>query len=136
MSGKKGSKICSYIDDVKLKTTDKPFHDILEFPITCTHIFFIYNRMALQNTKLLYLYSVLNSRVRLLVYAIRYWGKIKGLAGSTSAGNKLSNYALALLVLCYLQNVEPQVLPTIEQLSLLHGKLRIYFSVLHTYCPI
>ena len=32
--------------------------------------------MALQNTKLLYLYSVLNSRVRLLVYAIRYWGKV------------------------------------------------------------
>ena len=83
----------------------------------------IYNRMALQNTKLLYLFSVLNSRVRLLVYAIRYWGKIKGLAGSTSAGNKLSNYALTLLVLCYLQNTEPQVLPTIEQLSLLHGKL-------------
>ena len=79
--------------------------------------------MALQNTKLLYLYSVLNSRVRLLVYAIRYWGKVKGIAGSTNAtGNRLSNYTLTLLVLCYLQNVEPQVLPTIEQLSLLHGK--------------
>lgn len=93
-----------------------------EYVLTFTSIFLVYDRMALQNTKLLYLYSVLNSRVRLLVYAIRYWGKIKGLAGNTSAGNKISNYALTLLVLCYLQNVEPQVLPTIEQLSLLHGK--------------
>lgn len=80
------------------------------------------NKMALQNTKLLYLYSVLNSRVRLLVYAIRYWGKVKGIAGASNAtGNRLTNYTLTLLVLCYLQNVEPQVLPTIEQLSLLHG---------------
>ena len=94
--------------------------------VTRTLLYFLLfsNRMALQNTKLLYLYSVLNSRVRLLVYAIRYWGKVKGIAGALNAtGNRLSNYALTLLVLCYLQNVEPQVLPTIEQLSLLHGKL-------------
>ncbi|XP_060558381.1 speckle targeted PIP5K1A-regulated poly(A) polymerase-like [Ruditapes philippinarum] len=79
------------------------------------------NKLALQNTKLLYLFSVLNSRVRLLVYAIRYWGKVKGLAGNQKASTKLSNYALTLMVLNYLQNLDPPVLPTIEKLSQLHG---------------
>ncbi|XP_052792029.1 speckle targeted PIP5K1A-regulated poly(A) polymerase-like [Mya arenaria] len=79
------------------------------------------NKLALQNTKLLYLYSVLNSRVRLLVYAIRYWGKVKLVSGNNKASTKLSNYALTLMVLNYLQNTDPPVLPTIEKLSQLHG---------------
>ncbi|KAH3833034.1 hypothetical protein DPMN_106336 [Dreissena polymorpha] len=79
------------------------------------------NKLALQNTKLLYLYSVLNSRVRLLVYAIRYWAKVKQISGNNKASTKLSNYALTLMVMNYLQNVEPAVLPTIQSLSDLHG---------------
>ncbi|KAL4222247.1 Speckle targeted PIP5K1A-regulated poly(A) polymerase [Mactra antiquata] len=79
------------------------------------------NKLALQNTKLLYLYSVLNSRVRLLVYAIRYWAKVKQIAGNQKASTKLSNYALSLMVLNYLQTIDPPVLPTIEKLAELHG---------------
>ncbi|KAL3835818.1 hypothetical protein ACJMK2_021289 [Sinanodonta woodiana] len=81
------------------------------------------NGLALQNTKLLYLYSILNPRVRLLIYAIRYWGKVKDIAGNPNSGPRLSNYALTLMVLSYLTTCNPPALPSVEQLSQLHGQL-------------
>ena len=85
-------------------------------------MFYPLHRLAVRNTELLNYYANMDQRVRALIYAIRHWGKVRQLAGSVRAGPRLSNYALSLMVVYYLQTTNPPVLPTVDQLREGEGK--------------
>ncbi|KAJ8307543.1 hypothetical protein KUTeg_015627 [Tegillarca granosa] len=85
-------------------------------------------KLALQNTRLLQTYSLFDQRVKPLIYAVRYWAKVKGLAGNPKAGNQLSNYALTWMVLYYLMNTKPSLVPTVEYLASLCGNDRTWID--------
>ena len=69
-------------------------------------------RMVFQNTGLLILYSHLDPRLRPLVYTIRRWAEMKQLAGDMA----FTKYALTMLIVFFLYQIQPAVLPTPEQI--------------------
>ncbi|RUS92208.1 hypothetical protein EGW08_000061 [Elysia chlorotica] len=74
----------------------------------------LYNTLAQQNTKLLHCYSLVDPRVRILGYAIKTFAKVCDI-GDASRGS-LSSYAYILMMLYYLQQVEPPVIPVLQEL--------------------
>lgn len=71
--------------------------------------------LALRNTELIRLFVTSDERVRHLVYVVRHWAKVAGVTGCGASG--LTNYALTLIVIFYLQNTEPPVLPSVGEMS-------------------
>ena len=86
------------------------------------------DRLALRNTQLLQMCGA-DRRVRLLVFAVRYWGKWKQVAGNQNCGPRLSNYCLTLLALFYLANTSPPVLPSVQALADLAGETGVWDRV-------
>ncbi|XP_066301005.1 speckle targeted PIP5K1A-regulated poly(A) polymerase-like [Branchiostoma lanceolatum] len=75
----------------------------------------INNRLALHNTELLHVYRTVHPGLRPLVFVVREWARLSGIAGNSAGGGpRLTNYALTWMVVFYLQT--EGVLPSVQEL--------------------
>ncbi|XP_068944054.1 terminal uridylyltransferase 7 isoform X4 [Petaurus breviceps papuanus] len=74
----------------------------------------LYNTLALHNTKLLAAYSSIDPRVKYLCYTMKVFTKMCDI-GDASRGS-LSSYAYTLMVLYFLQQRDPPVIPVLQEI--------------------
>nr|XP_006626679.2 PREDICTED: terminal uridylyltransferase 7 isoform X1 [Lepisosteus oculatus]XP_015218631.1 PREDICTED: terminal uridylyltransferase 7 isoform X1 [Lepisosteus oculatus]XP_015218642.1 PREDICTED: terminal uridylyltransferase 7 isoform X1 [Lepisosteus oculatus]XP_015218650.1 PREDICTED: terminal uridylyltransferase 7 isoform X1 [Lepisosteus oculatus] len=74
----------------------------------------LYNTLALHNTRLLACYAAIDARVKYLCYTMKVFAKVCDI-GDASRGS-LSSYAYTLMVLYYLQQRNPPVIPVLQEL--------------------
>ncbi|XP_068726733.1 terminal uridylyltransferase 4-like isoform X2 [Montipora capricornis] len=74
----------------------------------------LYNTLALENTDMLATYAKLDERVATLGYTVKVFAKVCDI-GDASKGS-LSSYAYILMLLHYLQQCQPPVIPVLQSL--------------------
>ncbi|XP_076309141.1 terminal uridylyltransferase 7-like [Tachypleus tridentatus] len=74
----------------------------------------LYNVLAQQNTRMLNVYSKIDKRVQILGYTMKKFTKICDI--SDASRGSLSSYAYILMVLYYLQQRNPPVIPVLQEL--------------------
>ncbi|XP_023554912.1 terminal uridylyltransferase 7 isoform X3 [Octodon degus] len=74
----------------------------------------LYNTLALHNTRLLSAYSAIDLRVKYLCYTMKVFTKMCDI-GDASRGS-LSSYAYTLMVLYFLQQRSPPVIPVLQEM--------------------
>ncbi|XP_066471809.1 terminal uridylyltransferase 7 [Tiliqua scincoides] len=74
----------------------------------------LYNTLALHNTRLLSCYASIDPRVRYLCYTMKVFTKMCDI-GDASRGS-LSSYAYTLMVLYFLQQRNPPVIPVLQEI--------------------
>ncbi|NXA09392.1 TUT7 uridylyltransferase, partial [Sapayoa aenigma] len=74
----------------------------------------LYNTLALHNTRLLSSYAAIDPRVKHLCYTMKVFTKICDI-GDASRGS-LSSYAYILMVLYFLQQRKPPVIPVLQEI--------------------
>ncbi|XP_030632495.1 terminal uridylyltransferase 7 [Chanos chanos] len=74
----------------------------------------LYNTLALHNTQLLASYAAIDPRVKILCYVMKVFSKVCDI-GDASRGS-LSSYAYTLMVLFYLQQRNPPVIPVLQEI--------------------
>ena len=72
----------------------------------------LYNILAQENTKMLGMYAAIDSRVKILGYMVKFFAKVCDI-GDASRGS-LSSYGYILMLIHYLQQVDPPVLPVLQ----------------------
>ncbi|XP_041854762.1 terminal uridylyltransferase 4 isoform X2 [Melanotaenia boesemani] len=76
----------------------------------------LYNTLALHNTHLLASYAAIDRRVKILCYVMKVFAKMCDI-GDASRGS-LSSYAYTLMVLFFLQQRNPPVIPVLQEIYL------------------
>ncbi|XP_062307775.1 terminal uridylyltransferase 7 [Osmerus eperlanus] len=74
----------------------------------------LYNTLALHNTNLLACYAAIDRRVTILCYVMKVFAKMCDI-GDASRGS-LSSYAYTLMVLFYLQQRSPPLIPVLQEI--------------------
>ncbi|XP_034026885.1 terminal uridylyltransferase 7 isoform X2 [Thalassophryne amazonica] len=74
----------------------------------------LYNTLALHNTHLLASYAAIDRRVKILCYVMKTFAKMCDI-GDASRGS-LSSYAYTLMVLFFLQQRNPPVIPVLQEI--------------------
>ncbi|ROI81801.1 Poly(A) RNA polymerase, mitochondrial [Anabarilius grahami] len=78
------------------------------------------NRVAMKSSELLFLYGQLDPRVRHLVFSVRCWARVHNITSSIP-GAWITNFTLTVMVVFFLQQRNPPILPTLDQLKDLAG---------------
>lgn len=73
-------------------------------------------RSGLYMSKLLFLLSEVDERIRPLVFFIRAWAKQTGLTNSSIPGHWITNFSLTSLVIFYFQQLSNPILPPLNHL--------------------
>ncbi|XP_078656960.1 terminal uridylyltransferase 7-like isoform X4 [Branchiostoma floridae x Branchiostoma belcheri] len=74
----------------------------------------LYNILAQYNTRMLNMYAAMDERVRILGYTVKRFAKICEI-GDASRGS-LSSYAYILMLLYFLQQRKPPIIPVLQEL--------------------
>lgn len=74
------------------------------------------NTLALQNTKMIKNYVALDPRVRPLIMVIKHWTKQRALNDAANGGT-LSSYTWTCMIINFLQQRSPPVLPILHQMN-------------------
>ncbi|XP_067122746.1 terminal uridylyltransferase 4-like [Centruroides vittatus] len=74
----------------------------------------LFNDLAVYNTKLLSTYCKIDSRVQKLGYVVKYFAKVCYICDASRGG--LSSYAYILMLIYYLQQRDPPVIPVLQEL--------------------
>ncbi|XP_042591392.1 poly(A) RNA polymerase, mitochondrial-like isoform X2 [Cyprinus carpio] len=80
------------------------------------------NRVAMKSSELLFLYGKLDPRVRPLVFSVRCWARAHSITSSIP-GAWITNFSLTVMVVFFLQQRNPPILPTLDRLKELAEKL-------------
>ncbi|XP_075405895.1 terminal uridylyltransferase 7 isoform X1 [Tenrec ecaudatus] len=91
----------------------------------------LYNTLALHNTRLLSAYSAIDPRVKYLCYTMKVFTKMCDI-GDASRGS-LSSYAYTLMVLYFLQQRNPPVIPVLQEIYKDETKPEIFVDGWNTY---
>ncbi|CEP12885.1 hypothetical protein [Parasitella parasitica] len=83
------------------------------------------NTLALQNTKMIKTYVALDSRVRPLIMTIKHWTKQR-LLNDAANGGTLSSYTWTCMIINFLQQRQPPILPVLHEIEH-EGKTEDYF---------
>uniref|UniRef100_A0A8C1YBU7 Mitochondrial poly(A) polymerase n=1 Tax=Cyprinus carpio TaxID=7962 RepID=A0A8C1YBU7_CYPCA len=78
------------------------------------------NRVAMKSSELLFLYGQLDPRVRHLVFGVRCWARAHSITSSIP-GAWITNFSLTVMVVFFLQQRNPPILPTLDRLKELAG---------------
>jgi len=73
------------------------------------------NSLAIENTRLIKLYTDIDERVRPLAMLIKYWAKSRVL-NDAAGGGTLTSYTWILMVINFLQTRNPPILPSLQML--------------------
>lgn len=106
-----GCKNVSIVQSAKVCTIVKFLHTDSKVNVDLS----LNNRLALKNTKLIQTYLQIDQRAKLLIYAIRIWAKCYNLIGRNSL--QITSYAMTLIGIHYLQQLDPPLLPCLQQCS-------------------
>src|SRR5690242_5710011 len=74
----------------------------------------INNSLAIHNTRLIASYSKIDPRVQQFGYVIKYWTKQRQI--NEPYQGTLSSYAYILMVIQFLQNRNPPIVPVLQQM--------------------
>ncbi|XP_063962271.1 terminal uridylyltransferase 7-like isoform X2 [Lytechinus pictus] len=99
---------------VPIPTAKVPIVKFVHRPTRLEGDISLYNTLAQCNTRLLFMYSQIDPRVRALGYSMKLLAKFCDI-GDASRGS-LSSYAYTLLTIYFLQQRKPPVLPVLQEL--------------------
>lgn len=116
---------------VPITTAKVPILKFYHIPSELEGDISIYNTLGQQNTKLLRTYAEIDPRAKMLGYMLKRFAKVCDMCDASRGS--LSSYAYILMVIYFLQQCSPPVLPVLQELSETQPKPHRFVEGCDTY---